>query len=89
MYKIGNYETSYKTLEKGTVSQYSALSFDKEGQKLASVGGSPDYMLTIWDWENQTTLLRTKAFGQVGNGCFSNYARMYLTSHFLHIRKDC
>lgn len=34
------------------------------GDKLASVGSFPDYMLTVWDWQQERTVLRTKAFSQ-------------------------
>ena len=36
----------------------------KEGTLLASVGGFPDYMLTVWDWEKESVVLRSKAFSQ-------------------------
>jgi hypothetical protein len=35
-----------------------------KGDLLASVGGDPDYMLTIWDWKEEQTVLRSKAFSQ-------------------------
>ena len=44
------------------------------GDKLASLGSTPDYMLTIWDWRREKIILRSKAHGQVttefmkGNG---------------------
>lgn len=31
---------------------------------MASVGGSPDFMLTVWDWEREKIVLRSKAFSQ-------------------------
>ena len=36
----------------------------KEGKLLASVGGNPDYMLTVWDWKKESIVLRSKAFSQ-------------------------
>ena len=36
----------------------------REEHLLASVGGYPDYMLTVWDWTKQSIVLRTKAFSQ-------------------------
>ena len=35
-----------------------------DGSLLASVGGQPDYMLTVWDWMKESTVLRCKAFSQ-------------------------
>lgn len=31
---------------------------------LATVGSSPDYLLTIWEWKQEKMLLKTKAFSQ-------------------------
>ena len=36
----------------------------REEHLLASVGGYPDYMLTVWDWTKQSIVLRSKAFSQ-------------------------
>ncbi len=35
-----------------------------EGNLVASVGGDPDYMLTVWDWLKEKIVLRSKAFSQ-------------------------
>lgn len=35
-----------------------------DGDLLASLGSSPDYMLTIWDWRDEKILLRSKASSQ-------------------------
>ena len=35
-----------------------------DGKLLASVGGYPDYMLTVWDWKEEHIVLRSKAFSQ-------------------------
>ena len=49
----------------GTEEQYSHMDFSPgDGKLLASVGGSPDFMLTVWDWEREKTVLRSKAFSQ-------------------------
>lgn len=42
-----------KVLRGGTTYAYSDLAFNDSGDKLASVGSSPDFMLTVWDWENE------------------------------------
>lgn len=43
---------------------YFCFLFSPKGDLLASVGGDPDYMLTIWDWKEEQTVLRSKAFSQ-------------------------
>ena len=49
----------------GTEAVYSHLDFAPgEGRLMASVGGSPDFMLTVWDWERESIVLRSKAFSQ-------------------------
>lgn len=52
-------------LRGGTENSYSHLTFSpNEGLKIASAGGSPDYMLTVWDWKDESIVLRSKAFSQ-------------------------
>ena len=48
----------------GTEQSYAYLDFSPDGLLLASVGGDPDYMMTIWDWKNEDICLRCKAFSQ-------------------------
>lgn len=44
---------------------YSHMDFSSgEGALLASVGGHPDFMLTVWDWKKESIVLRSKAFSQ-------------------------
>lgn len=64
------------------------MSFSAEGDKLASVSMAPDYMLTIWDWEDEQMGLHSKAFGQdVWNVQFSlDDPRRLTTSGIGHIR---
>ena len=40
----------YRICRKGTEKLYAHVEFSQTGEKLASLGGSPDYTLTIWDW---------------------------------------
>lgn len=42
----------YRILKKGTENLYANIEFSRTGTKLASIGGSPDYTLTVWDWAN-------------------------------------
>jgi WD40 repeat protein len=51
-----------RMLRNGTHRAYSCLAFSAKGDKLASVGSNPDYMLTVWKWRQETTILRSKAF---------------------------
>lgn len=53
-----------QTLEHGTERAYSAAAFNAAGDRLATVGSYPDFMLTVWDWKSGCTLLRSKAFSQ-------------------------
>ena len=49
----------------GTEEMYSHLDFSPgDGKLLASVGGKPDFMLTVWEWKREKTVLRSKAFSQ-------------------------
>jgi WD40 repeat protein len=64
------------------------LSLSKDGSKLGSVGAYPDFLLTVWDWEDERIVLHTKAFSQeVFNVSFSpDDAGVLLTSGTGHIR---
>ena len=53
-----------KVLSGGAERGYACLNFNITGDKLASVSTSPDFMLTIWDWEIEQMGLHAKAFGQ-------------------------
>ncbi|KAI8915149.1 hypothetical protein DFJ77DRAFT_430281 [Powellomyces hirtus] len=54
----------YRVLREGAEKGYSNLTFNAAGDKIASVGMDPDYMLTIWDWKRESVILRSKAFSQ-------------------------
>ncbi|XP_051991128.1 cilia- and flagella-associated protein 44 [Xyrauchen texanus] len=54
----------YRILRGGTGSSYSFMGFNRDGTLLASVGGAPDYMLTLWDWMQEQVTLCNKAFSQ-------------------------
>lgn len=59
------------------------MQFSNSGKHLASVAGDPDHMLTIWDWENNSIILRAKAFSQdIYTVCFSPFDQVIL---FLHL----
>ena len=51
-------------LSGGAERGYASLSFNVAGNKLASVASSPDFMLTVWDWQEERIALHAKAFGQ-------------------------
>ncbi|OAF67801.1 WD repeat-containing protein 52, partial [Intoshia linei] len=53
-----------KQLHSGAIKTYRCMNFNLEGNLLASVGGNPDYMLTIWNWKEEIIMLRSKAFSQ-------------------------
>ncbi|KAM8976941.1 cilia- and flagella-associated protein 44 [Pelodytes ibericus] len=54
----------YRILRGGTEEAYAFVDFNAVGMLLASVGSSPDYMLTLWDWKQEKIILRSKAFSQ-------------------------
>ncbi|KAG8509536.1 Cilia- and flagella-associated protein 44 [Galemys pyrenaicus] len=54
----------YRILRDGTELAYAYVDFNSSGTLLASVGGNPDHTLTIWNWKEEQTILRTKAFSQ-------------------------
>ena len=57
------------------------LRFSPDGKLLASVGGDPDFMLTLWNWRQEKTVLRSKAFSQdVFRVSFSTELEGQLTS---------
>ncbi|KAJ3078328.1 Cilia- and flagella-associated protein 44, partial [Rhizoclosmatium hyalinum] len=54
----------HRILRGGTTRAYSDITFNAKGDKLASVGSDPDYMLTVWNWKAQEITLKSKAFSQ-------------------------
>ncbi|EGD81535.1 hypothetical protein PTSG_02254 [Salpingoeca rosetta] len=52
----------YRVLRGGALTGFAHLCFDNTGDKLASVATAPDYRLTVWDWKEESIVLRTKAF---------------------------
>uniref|UniRef100_A0A3P8TUV7 Cilia- and flagella-associated protein 44 n=1 Tax=Amphiprion percula TaxID=161767 RepID=A0A3P8TUV7_AMPPE len=71
----------YRILRGGTELEYSFVDFNHDGSLLASVGGSPDYMLTLWEWQQEEVMLSCKAVSQdVYRVGFSSYNPGLLTS---------
>ncbi|XP_063718325.1 cilia- and flagella-associated protein 44-like isoform X2 [Symsagittifera roscoffensis] len=71
----------YRILREGTEETYSFVTFDPSGELLASLGGKPDYMLTIWNWRHEHITLRCKAFSQeIFRVSFSNDLEGILTT---------
>lgn len=68
-------------LKKGTKRQFSILDYTTDGELLASQGGDPDYMITIWDWKRGEIKLRAKSFSNdVVNLMFSPFIPEQLTT---------
>lgn len=68
-------------LKKGTRRQFSILDYTRDGEWLASQGGDPDYLITIWDWKKKEIKLRAKSFSNdVVNLMFSPYIHGQLTT---------
>jgi WD40 repeat protein len=53
-----------RVLRGATERAHSDLSFSADGSRLAIVGSAPDFLLSVWDWENERLLLKAKAFAQ-------------------------
>ncbi|AWP14907.1 putative cilia- and flagella-associated protein 44 [Scophthalmus maximus] len=54
----------YRILRGGTKRAYCFVEFNPDGSLLASLGAAPDYMLTLWDWTQETVMLSCKALSQ-------------------------
>ncbi|XP_067931339.1 cilia- and flagella-associated protein 44-like [Watersipora subatra] len=71
----------HRILRGGTQLSYAYVCFSPDGKLLASVGGEPDFMLTLWNWKEEQTVLRSKAFSQdVFRVSFSTELEGQLTS---------
>ncbi|EPZ33083.1 PAS domain-containing protein [Rozella allomycis CSF55] len=71
----------FRVLKGGAERQFSCMNFHPNGNLLATVAGSPDFMLTIWDWKQEKIVLRYKAFSQeVYNVAFSPFTEGLLTT---------
>lgn len=51
------------TLKDGAQRGFSACQFNESGEMLATVAIEPDFVITLWDWQKETIVLRNKAFG--------------------------
>jgi WD40 repeat protein len=68
-------------LRGGAERGYACVNFTGDGDELASVSTSPDYMLTTWDWQEESMGLHSKSFGQnVWNVKFSKDDSRRLTT---------
>ncbi|KAM4720112.1 cilia- and flagella-associated protein 44 isoform 2-T2 [Anableps anableps] len=71
----------YRILRGGTEREFSFVDFNLDGSLLASVGGPPDYMLTVWNWAQEEVMLSCKAVSQdVYRVSFSPHISGLLTS---------
>ena len=78
----------YRILQKGTETRYAHVEFSKQGDKLVSLGGFPDFTITVWNWLAERVILKAKAYSQdVYRASFSPYTDDILfTSGFTHIK---
>ncbi|KAF1377233.1 hypothetical protein PFLUV_G00198560 [Perca fluviatilis] len=71
----------FSVLRGGTERAYSFVDFNRDGSLLASVGSTPDYMLSLWNWRKEEVMLSCKAVSQeVYRVSFSPYNPGQLTS---------
>lgn len=80
----------YRILRKGTEKMFAHVEFSiySKGDLLASLGGDPDFTLTIWSWKKEQVILKNKAFGaEVYKVSFSPYTdNVLFTMGSIHIR---
>ena len=78
----------YRILKGGTEMAYVHCEFSPTGDKLVSVGGEPDFTITVWDWIEQRVTLKSKAFSaEVFRASFSPYTdNIIFTSGSTHIK---
>ena len=67
---------------------YAHVEFSTSGDKLVSLGGFPDFTITVWDWLAERVVLKSKAYSQeVYRASFSPYTDDVLfTSGFTHMK---
>jgi WD40 repeat protein len=41
----------YRILRKGTERTYSSICFSNDDNLLVTVGGDPDFLITVWEWK--------------------------------------
>ena len=78
----------YRVLTRGTEQRYAHVEYSTSGDKLVSLGGAPDFTITVWDWLAERVILKAKAYSQeVYRASFSPYTDDILfTSGFTHIK---
>ena len=78
----------YRILRKGSEKGYTTINFNAKGDMLASVGCEPDFNILIWNWNNESIILKAKAFSQeIFNVQFSsNIEGKLITSGLGHIK---
>ncbi|XP_047247740.1 cilia- and flagella-associated protein 44-like isoform X2 [Girardinichthys multiradiatus] len=70
-----------RVLRGGTKCKFSCVDFNLDGSLLASVGGAPDYRLTLWNWRQEEVMQSCKGISQeVYRVSFSPYDPERLTS---------
>ncbi|ERL94503.1 hypothetical protein D910_11780 [Dendroctonus ponderosae] len=68
-------------LKGGAFKTYANLDFNPDGDLLVSQSGDPDYLITVWDWQHHTILLRTKSYvNDVYRVKFSPYVAGQITT---------
>jgi WD40 repeat protein len=68
IYEFPSYKI-HRVMRGGTECAFTDLNFSFKGDKLASVGNFPDFLLTVWDWKQEKITLHTKAFAQEVFNC--------------------
>lgn len=68
-------------LKGGSSRIFMHLNYSPNGMLLASQGGEPDHLITVWDWPRSKILLRTKSYvSEVYRVLFSPYVTGHLAT---------
>jgi len=78
----------FRVLRGGTELSYAHVEFSASGDSIATLGGGPDYTLTVWEWRKQRTVLKNKAYGSdVYKVSFSPYTEdILMTCGDTHVK---
>ncbi|MEQ2186933.1 hypothetical protein GOODEAATRI_033903 [Goodea atripinnis] len=80
-FKLFDAQAAVWTSSGGTKCEFSCVDFNLDGSLLASVGGVPDYRLTLWNWRQEEVMQSCKGISQeVYRVSFSPYDPERLTS---------
>jgi len=67
----------------GAIKAYSYLEFSPDGELIASLFGTPDYMLTLWNCKKQSIVLRSKTYSdRIDDICYWSHSVLANGNYF-------